>query len=191
MQLEDDGDGDGCDCDCGSGCDACEREDERIRELAAARVRAAYGGLHPLAHELFGPGWLGEGGEDMAQTIEQLAQRTLGDVFEQLSKVAELGREKCHGASRYMREGEIPPVSRAEVRALLDYVEAVLPYAVAQLPYLPGPRHRLNDRVIVYSDEGAAPATIVGTTAAGLARLRMDDGRVAEVHESALDGAAQ
>jgi hypothetical protein len=189
--IDHDDEDDGCAC---WRCNAV-RDVERANRMREAMRN---GGLRELASVWFGPHWLGEG--ETMDGIDRLAQKTLGDVFEQLGKVAAIGRTKCRG-SEYVEIENAPPVTRAEMKALLDYVELALPFATTQLSYLRGPRFCLNDRVIVRRSHEQAEAepdrthneagSIVGTAPDGRLRVRLDVGGYAEAAESELVGAAQ
>lgn len=123
-------------------CARCEREAVRLADERAQRTAAAIGGIAPWAHTLLGVGWIdadGRGG-NVPEPIgtEELAQRALADVFEQLERVACVGREKCRGPALYTtgaltREQR---VKRHEVVSLLRFCENALDYARVHLDYL-------------------------------------------------------
>jgi len=106
------------------------------------------GGLFPLAHVLLGVGWVdedGKGGNVSTQPepvdVKSLAQRALGDVFEQLERVGSAGREKCRPASStyYSAATGYPleqRIKRAEAVELLRCAENALDYARVHLDYL-------------------------------------------------------
>jgi hypothetical protein len=126
-------------------CDACERAGNRARARARRREARACGGLSSSACELLGTRWLdgdGKGGSVhmhlKAIDMGSLAQRALGDVFEQLERIASTGRDKCK-FPLYTPPGIIPPehrLERAEARKLIEYAERALDYARSHLPYL-------------------------------------------------------
>lgn len=125
-------------------CAACERE-ARERFVARARDVCALGGIAPWAHEALGPGWLegdcNEGGTtvDAPISTEQLAQRTLGDVFENIVRLAESGRDKCRGG-RYALASDTPTpeqlIKQNEADQLLALLDHALDYGRDQVAYL-------------------------------------------------------
>lgn len=193
LREGDDAHGEGCSCE---GC-------ARAKSVAAARQRArdaaTHGGLSPVAHELLGPGWLGEGEQVQQQIdIEQLAQRALGSVFEQLERVGQTGREKCCPAAYAFTTAGVPleqRLKRHEALELLRYAENALDYARVHLDYLPRDpaleRFKAGDRVIVLDEESSWSGTLRARGANGTWEVNADDGQVAKVDERDLREAAQ
>lgn len=122
-------------------CPVCERDALRALDERARRV-AAVGGIAPWAHEALGPGWLDADGKgaSMVQPIstEELAQRALGDVFEQLERVGATGRERCRAGLLYTAAPltQAQRVRRHEAVKLLRFAENALDYARVHLDYL-------------------------------------------------------
>lgn len=157
-----------------------EREDDGeaaafYRQLRLSRPLAG-GLLFPLA-QLLGAdfSWVdedGKGGDAMAeQTVSDLAQAAIADIFERLEQLGTITRNKCRA-----KYGDLaPPVSRKQVAHALDYAESLIEYGRAQLGYLPhGGAYSLNERVIVKCD-GADDALgiYMGLTNAGKLRVRI------------------
>jgi hypothetical protein len=122
-------------------CLACERDALRALDERAQRI-AAVGGIAPWAHEALGPGWLDADskGASVVQPIstEELAQRALGDVFEQLERVGATGRERCRAGLLYTAAPltQAQRVRRHEAVKLLRFAENALDYARVHLDYL-------------------------------------------------------
>lgn len=137
--------------------------------------QAHHRGLRPEAHELLGARWLaedGKGGNVVEQPVamQSLAQRALGDVFEQLERVASAGRAKCR-AHAYAA-APVPAsdqIKRHEAVELIKLAENALDYARIHLDYLarlPEAEGRLarGARVRVPADDEATvyePAEVV------------------------------
>lgn len=149
-------------------CESCATVRARDRARATAREARVRGGLASCAHELLGGGWLEEGRmqerEREPTTIERLAVRALGDVFEQLERIGAAGRDTCRPLI-----GAPPPVTRREAVELIRAAENALDYARVHLDYLPRPpatandngeRYRPGDRVIVHDGDAQHAATI-------------------------------
>lgn len=134
-------------------CDRCERmaiHDAILDAEARAQRMIAARGISAWGHEVLGAGWVdgdGKGGNVIAVSTEELAQRALGDVFEQLGRIATVGREKCRGAiyaTAPLTRAQL--VKRHEVVHLLRFCENVLDYARVHLDYLDlGEPERLDD----------------------------------------------
>jgi hypothetical protein len=161
-------------------CEPCVRV--RSSDEAERRRREALtcGGLFPLAHVLLGEGWVdedGKGGNVVAQPrqdavdVKSLAQRALGDVFEQLERVGSAGREKCRPSSTYYSAATPYPaehrIKRHEAVELLRCAENALDYARVHLDYLERDEVRVRGgraslqvepgaRVLVADDENAS-----------------------------------
>ena len=122
-------------------CARCEREAIELAEARARRTAFAVGGIAPWAHEALGPGWVdadGKGGivpEPVA--TEELAQRALGDVFEQLERIGASGRERCRtGLYSSVPTPREQRLKRHEAVKLLRFAENALDYARVHLDYL-------------------------------------------------------
>lgn len=151
-----------------------------MRKASAAWGRAYeahHRGLRPEAHELLGAGWLaedGKGGNVVEQpvAVQSLAQRALGDVFEQLERVASTGRAKCRTSALYATS-PVPAndqLKRHEAVELIKLAENALDYArihldyLARLPELDEGRLPKGARVRVPADDEATtyePAEVV------------------------------
>lgn len=121
-------------------CARCERAAIRDADARAQRVIAA-NGIAVWGHEVLGSGWVdrdGKGETMITISTEELAQRALGDVFEQIGRIAAAGREKCRAGSLYtsMPMSRDQLVKRHEAVALLRFCENALDYARVHLDYL-------------------------------------------------------
>lgn len=132
-------------------CEHCEREAMRIAEQRAQR-NVAIGGIARWAHGALGSGWLDDEGKGGTVSeplgTEDLAQRALGDVFEQLERIGAVGREKCRGALMYASSSALTPeqrVKRHEAVKLLRFAENALDYARVHLDYLECEPERLDE----------------------------------------------
>jgi hypothetical protein len=122
---------------------ASDDDDEITTRLPA---RACVGGIAAWAHDALGPGWVDADGKGAtvqdAKAIADVAQRSLGDVFEQLERIGAFGRERCRGYGY----GPISPalrVHRDEAIKLLELADLALSYARVHLTFLePGPALR-------------------------------------------------
>lgn len=115
------------------------------------------------------------------RSVDELAQNALGAVFEQLERVAAMGRERCrtttYGAT------PTPPLTRKEAVRLIRYAENALDYARVHLDYLATARDkdlpmRPGDRVEVIDREAgdAWLGTLHELKADGHVYVRRDDG---------------
>lgn len=102
----------------------------------------------------------------MTGAVEELAQRALGDVFEQLERIGTTGRERCRGSTYTVSPPS--PLTRAEALALIRVAENALDYARVHLDYLPGaksaeepprPVFKAGDRVRIADETNSWPAT--------------------------------
>jgi hypothetical protein len=166
-------------------CAVCEREAIRLAEERAYRSVHAVGGIAPWAHEALGPGWVdadGKGGTVQPINTADLAQRALGEVFEQLERVAHVGRERCAGGNIYSIEPftDATRITRQEAVDLCRMLGDGLDYARIYLDYLKRapstnkpavpPAVEWNaadslgvgDRVIVADDENSWDGEITG-----------------------------
>lgn len=68
---------------------------------------------------------------------EELAQRALGDVFEQLERIGAMGRQRCHGsASLYSPIAQENRLTRAEAGKLILLAVNALEYARVHVGHL-------------------------------------------------------
>lgn len=81
---------------------------------------------------------------------EDLAQRALGDVFEQLERIGAMGRQRCHGsgATLYSPISRENRITRAEAGKLILLAVNALEYARVHVGHLtsvpPPPPPELN-----------------------------------------------
>lgn len=102
-------------------------------------ARACVGGIAAWAHDALGPGWVdadgkGEQVQD-AKAIADVAQRSLGDVFEQLARIGSFGRERCRGTG-YGPITDEQRVHHGEALKLIGLADLALSYARVHLTYL-------------------------------------------------------
>jgi hypothetical protein len=129
-------------------------DDDNDECCARWPARAYVGGIAAWAHDALGPGWVdadgkGEPVQD-AKAIADVAQRSLGDVFEQLERIGAFGRERCRGYGY----GPISPalrVHRDEAIKLIELADLALSYARVHLTFLE-PRPLDGDRTGVVTD---------------------------------------
>lgn len=159
----------GRDCACG----ACERTRERDASRVRAREARTRGGLFPLARELLGQRWLDGFTLGDAMEVSQLAQHTLGNIFEELEKLGDTTRRKLVG-ERYA--ATLPDhINRAEVATAINYAESLIEFARAQLGYLPESPYALNTAIAMVSKSGTETLGVyMGVSKGGNARVRVD-----------------
>lgn len=126
-------------------------------------ARACVGGIAAWAHDALGPGWVDADGKGAtvqdAKAIADVAQRSLGDVFEQLERIGAFGRERCRGYGY----GPISPalrVHRDEAIKLINLADLALSYARVHLTYLePAPLDGERTGVVTdEADENTSPS---------------------------------
>ena len=175
-------------------CAACER----------AAIDAAVGlqigrGISAFGHSVLGAGWLdgdGKGGSMTAAAAvavaapgNSLAQHALADVFEQLERIGQCGREKCRPL--YRSTGPIDrAISRGDALELLRFAQHTLDYARVHLDHLPGTAptvFELDDRVIVTDDDECWSGTIVGRANDGSFVVQPDDSSLRAVEVDGHD----
>ncbi len=127
------------DCACEACCAAAD--------AAACRLGVgALGGIAPWAHALLGPGWVDEGGSmggdatTQGNHMPELAARALGDVFQQLSRIGDRGRDRAYPPFALPASGPPalpPPFTRAEALELLRAAEHAIDYGRMQVDWLP------------------------------------------------------
>jgi hypothetical protein len=116
-------------------------------------------GIAPWAHELLGPGWIdadGKGETVKATPIDsaRLAQRALSEVFEQMERVARVGRERCLGGDLYssapLTDEQL--ITRSEAVDTLRMLGDALDYARVHLDYLRNPKRydKRDDTALPY-----------------------------------------
>jgi hypothetical protein len=175
-------------------CDSCERERDRGESRALAREARTRGGLFPLAHALLGVGWLhGDTNKGAAMALDTgaLAQRSLGDIFEQLEAIGASGRTACKGAA-YTSSPE--PVNRREIYTLLSLVENLHNYAHKQLEHICTSRFMPGDRVIYSTRDGNVAAEVIEASRANRCVIHVDGEppeRTTEAHPDRLTQVAQ
>lgn len=178
-------------------CARCEREALRLAEERARRTVLAEGGIAPWARDAFGPGWVDADGkgEKVAEPVNttDLAQRALGEVFEQVERVAKAGRSRCVGDNFYSSVPftDATRINRQEAVDLLRMLADSLDYARVHLDYLKAPAVAaprddgsigVGDPVLVVEGERNWPGKISGFMSAhdgpGEAMVvRDDDGK--------------
>jgi hypothetical protein len=179
-------------------CEACERWYAGADERALTHeAQSLGGGLFPVAHTLLGAGWLGLDGKGgkMPEPIplQHLAQRAIGDVFEQLERIGSMGRDKCRPSGSYYTPASALPadqqLKRHEALELIRCAENALDYARLHLDYLAidaaAPRAlRPGDRVIVADEEECTSwlGTVEEEQVCGEVLVKADDGTEHHVH---------
>jgi hypothetical protein len=161
-------------------CDACVRTRARAEHDAMQREAHALGG----SVSTFGREVLGEllTDEERAAALEggrmmdvgQLAQNQLGNIFAELQRLGQQGRDACHG-DVYTARVKPDPVPRSTISTALDYAESLIEFARAQLGYLPYARFGIGEPVAFIEAGGTERVGKFGGIAAnGRARVRIE-----------------
>jgi len=119
--------------------------------------------------------------------VDELAQRALADVFEQLERIGAAGRERCRGRGTYVTSPPSSPVTRTEALGYIRFAENALDYARVHLDYLASalepdePAIRVGERVEVMDEAGPWFGTLHALGADGKVYVRREVGGEMEV----------
>jgi hypothetical protein len=115
----------------------CDDDDDECTTRLPAR--ASVGGIASWAHDALGPGWVDADGKGAtvqdAKSIADVAQRSLGDVFEQLERIGAFGRDRCRGLGYGPITAE-HRVHHGEAVRLIALADLALSYARVHLTFL-------------------------------------------------------